>query len=968
MAPDGESSPHEQFVNLPVGFQWPGPPEHTEGSPVVVQEEEYTLMDLTDPNDSAQELILSEDQPNLLIVKREVHESTYLRQEKVLPSIRRVKQEDKRKRTKTGLIYTCTECNKKFQYLASLQIHKRFHSGEKLTQCDECGKRFATQYALKRHIRTHEKPETNVCGTCGAAFADKGDFERHMRYHATGEPAYKCKECDDTFDTYGAIKAHRSKKHRQHWLCRHCYAKFPTEKLYQEHRVIHETYNCPQCHMKFITQEMLDMHMEEAGEHQPPPNSVPPPIRISKDSSVYECDNCGKRFTRRDCLLEHYRLHTGLGLVACEQCPMKFTTYARLRKHMARHAEKRSYPCPQCDKIFGTERYLNIHVMKHTGEQLPYPCQLCNKQFLRSNSLRNHMFSHLKRFPCSRCSAIFTSDRQLKKHRRTHKNICSICTTTFETFELLHMHFTEYHPESSPPEVPAENLDGVPVMEGFDVDALLTEGAAIDAPTREALLQLQPQYTCEVCEKKFTRATDLRIHMCTHARSFPCSRCFQTFTSERKLKKHRKTQHKNVCNYCGVKFEQQHFLENHYKQQHPESREARGEPPLEEETPPVVIFTSQRKLKKHRKLHKNICPLCETKFDTQMDLKQHFEELHPTSKEHHWNAAKQQQEDVADEQIEGEHPPQEHSVSCLLCGDAFSRNSDLRSHMKTHERSFACRQCDAVLPTREELKEHRKVHQIICEICRESLDSVALAQLHYLEEHPDCEMPQFVVPTAEESGLTDEEDVDEEASRDAAASPTTEDAHIEEEGHENEASDGEILPAAAAPIEDDISIVNSSLNVPSIVKQEPREDSEEEKEDVKVKILLPFACEICGKRFARKVAHKNHMYSHAKSFPCTRCNGTFPSERQLKKHRKTHKTTCRYCEVICDSKDALKLHYRNEHPTSKQGRVKVPFEEVFIEANPFVEEATEANPIEEVFTVGAPVESDFFGTEILGDE
>lgn len=286
--PDAQGGKREGIDEYPDEFLWPSSSEHLNGEypveadlePANSEEEMITSntgdddqdLECLEPNNSDEEIATGNpggDDQDLLTPSHEIQASEYYNQDSQPKSSA---SREKRQRVKTGMIYECDVCEKKFQYESSLQIHKRFHSGEKLSQCNECGKRFATQYALKRHSRTHEQTQASVCETCNASFMDPGDFSRHRRFHETGEAPYTCKHCGDTFDTYSAIKAHRSRKHRSQWQCKHCWESFPTEKLYREHRVTHETYSCSQCNMKFMTQEMLEMHEEEAGEHRPPPN------------------------------------------------------------------------------------------------------------------------------------------------------------------------------------------------------------------------------------------------------------------------------------------------------------------------------------------------------------------------------------------------------------------------------------------------------------------------------------------------------------------------------------------------------------------------------------------------------------------------------------------------------------------------------------------------------------------------
>ncbi|VBB25595.1 unnamed protein product [Acanthocheilonema viteae] len=208
-----------------------------------------------------------------------------------------------------------------------------------------------------------------LCDICDSAFTLKHNIQTHLLlYHPNNETymkrrrgkRYRCLKCNALFRTFAAVQKHRKRQHgvRMRPKCETCQKEFPTASLLREHvAVIHlnlRPFKCTKCSAVFGRQGCLRRH--DMMRH----------LNYVYLCPYKQCTHAGFKCSKA--LTAHIRsVHTHVRPYKCEQCEKRFVRRNDLRVHSDIHNTECKYICPTCKQMFQRR----IHFQKHARKCHP---------------------------------------------------------------------------------------------------------------------------------------------------------------------------------------------------------------------------------------------------------------------------------------------------------------------------------------------------------------------------------------------------------------------------------------------------------------------------------------------------------------------------------------------------------------------------------------------------------------------
>nr|XP_034837898.1 PR domain zinc finger protein 5-like [Maniola hyperantus] len=323
-------------------------------------------------------------------------------------------------------------------------------------------------------------------------------------------------------------------------------------------------------------------------------------------------------------------------------------------------------------------------------------CIYCDRQFTDPALLRHH---HNLEHASQTSAQVKAAMPKLKKHELIKVDVtdlnCKLCVTKANSFDDLKLHLIDEHNFNSdlktedgvlPFKISKNNFPCVICDERFDEYKTLNHHMNVH----------YQNFICEQCGSGFITPDRLRTHAFSHETgTFPCESCDKVFRSMNAKNEHNASVHKKVkrhrCPYCPEMF-RNYFQRNKH-----------------------ISIIHGMKLKEFK------CSVCPRVFTTSGKLGYHVQTVHLKIKRH----------------------------ACKVCEWKFYSTTELKDHMVRHggERKYKCNVCAKAYARKYTLREHMRIHEndrrFVCTICGGSFVQKCTLKHHVRVNHPSVKTNEF---------------------------------------------------------------------------------------------------------------------------------------------------------------------------------------------------------------------------------
>ncbi|XP_047383902.1 zinc finger protein 501-like [Sciurus carolinensis] len=273
----------------------------------------------------------------------------------------------------------------------------------------------------------------------------------------------------------------------------------------------------------------------------------------------YRCSGFGKSFGFAHSFHQHQKIHTGDKSHECSECGKSFRRKCRLVQHQKIHNRERTYECSECGKSFRQSYGLIQHQRVHTGVK-PYKCSECGNFFSCKTTVVRHQRIHTGERPyeCSECGKSFRQRSGLIGHQRVHTGAkpyqCNECGKFFSRKITLVRH-QRIHTGERP-------------YRCTECGKFFIQSSGLISHQR--VHTGEKPYECSECGKCFSHRSSLNLHQRVHTgeRPYECRECGKAFSLKFTLVRHQQIHNEErpyECSECRKLFTHKSGLVKHQR-------------------------------------------------------------------------------------------------------------------------------------------------------------------------------------------------------------------------------------------------------------------------------------------------------------------------------------------------------------------------------------------------------------------